>query len=199
MYYEHFAANCVQQVTGLYTENTAYFYPRDDLYLDVMNIGYMNKDAHTYSFDLEGEDVPTRLASTLVEEDLKDEGEGTYQDWYFTMPNFNVAFFESHAFTRISEKKYQSTEKAVMDIVYNICCPQHLRNNLFMTFSRCTVELDVDEDTPVRFRLYAESFQTGKLIRESLDQEAFPNWYLLFAEATVDQVGQVAFHPTDNL
>ena len=68
-----------------------------------------------------------------------------------------------------------------------------------MTFSKVTVELNVSEEIKFRIRLYTSPSQIGKLIQDSLDQTNKPNWYLLFSEALISDVGTTTFAPASSL
>jgi hypothetical protein len=63
-----------------------------------------------------------------------------------------------------------------------------------MTFRYVTVELNPDNETQMRLRLYCSPTQSGKMISSHKDLENKPNWYLLFAEAYISLVDQV--HPS---
>ena len=71
--------------------------------------------------------------------------------------------------------------------------------NGWQTFKKVTIEINFSNEIDYRIRLYATASQTGKLIEDSLDQENKPNWYLLFSEALISDVGTTTFAPASSL
>lgn len=200
-YYKHYDKNCVQNKVNFYTEDTQYSYPLKDEYLEIQNTGYFNSNNNYYSFSLKGDTVSERLASKVNSNDLKLVKENScYQNDLFTLEDLNEDYFKNHSFIRVSENKYQSSgDVTVYNDFTNICAPQLINTGYYMTFSRVTIELNPFDNVAFRARLYASTTQTGKLIDTSLDKENRPNWYLLFAEALIYDVGQTTFAPTEDL
>ena len=67
-----------------------------------------------------------------------------------------------------------------------------------MTFRYVTVEINPNNTSALRLRLYASPTQIGKLISSHKNTE-YTNWYLLFAEAYVYNVDQIAPSVFENL
>lgn len=199
-YFRHYQKNYVPNKVGLFTQDARYYYPTDDAFLPVFNYGEVNHNENLYSFGLEGEDVTARLSSTLIEDDLTlIKNDTTYQAENFTLDDLDETYCTTHSFTRISENKYQTTDSSCWPDFINLCAYSLINTGHYMTFSRMTVETAPMEGCALRIRLYASKTQTGKLREESLDKVNKPNWYLLFAEATISDVGTTAFTPIEGL
>ena len=200
-YYRHYQKNYVQEKTGLFTESSQYTYPKLNEYLEIMNTGYLNLNNNYYSYSLSGDDVESRLASTLSNDDLTLVKENSsYQDDMFTLSDLNQTYFENNDFVRVSANKYQSTKgKDTYNDFISICAPNLINEGYYMTFSKVTIELNPMENVSFRIRLYASTTQSGKLIDIHKDQENRPNWYMLFSEALVYDVGTTTFHPVESL
>lgn len=194
-YFRHYSNNYVQFKVNLYLDNAFYSYPYQDEYLEIYNNGYLNKDNNYYSFSLDGDDVIDRLFSELVEEKLALVKEGaSYQDDMFTLSDLNEKYFTDNVFTRISENKYQCTSKDVCLDFIDICAPNLINTGFYMTFSKVTIELNPNDEADFRIRLYASSTQSGKLVDENKDTTK-ENWYLLFSEAYISDIGTTIFLP----
>ena len=199
-YYRHYAKNYVCDKTSFYTENAQYTLPDLDIYLPVCNTGYLNNNNNYYSFSLKGETKETRMSYNLTNEDLTNEVEGKkYQDDLFTVNDLSESYFASKGFTRISANKYQCTDRYVCEEFIPICAPDLINEGYYLTFSRITIETNPDSEHSLRIRLYVSSTQIGKLIDSHRDQENKPNWYLLFSEALVSNVGTTTFAPASSL
>ena len=196
-YYRHYSKNYVQFKMNLYVDNAFYSYPYQDEYLEIYNNGYLNKDNNYYSFSLDGDNVIERLFSTINEEELVLVKErASYQDDMFTLSDLNEKYFTDNVFTRISENKYQCTSKDVCLDFIDICAPNLINTGFYMTFSKVTIELNPNDEADFRIRLYASSTQSGKLVDENKDVEK-ENWYLLFSEAYISNIGTTIFIPAE--
>ena len=199
-YYRHYQKNYVCDKTSFYTENIQYTLPDLDIYLPICNTGYLNKNNNYYSFSLKGETKEERMNYSLTNEDLANEVEGKkYQDDLFTVNDLSESYFVSKGFTRISANKYQCTDRYVCEEFIPICAPDLINEGYYLTFSRVTIETNPDSEHALRIRLYVSSTQIGKLIESHKDQENKPNWYLLFSEALVSDVGTATFAPASSL
>ena len=199
-YYRHYEKNYVCDKTSFYTENVHYTLPDLDIYLPICNSGLLNKNNNYYSFSLKGETKETRMNYQLTNDDLSNEVQNKkYQDDLFTVNDLNQTYFEEKGFTRISEHKYQCTDRYVCEEFIPICAPDLINEGYFLTFSRVTIETNPDSDNALRIRLYVSSTQIGKLIDSHKDQENKPNWYLLFSEALISDVGTTTFAPASSL
>ncbi len=194
-YFRHYSKNYVQFKRNLYLHNAFYSYPYQDEYLEIYNNGYLNKNNNYYSFSLDGDNVIDRLYSELDEEKLVLVKEGaSYQDDMFTFSDLSEKYFTDNVFTRISENKYQCTSKDVCLDFIDICAPNLINTGFYMTFSKVTIELNPNDEADFRIRLYASSTQSGKLVDENKD-ETKENWYLLFSEAYISDIGTTIFLP----
>ena len=199
-YYRHYQRNYVCDKTVFYTEDVKYTLPELDIYLPVCNTGYFNKNNNYYSFSLRGETKEERMAYTLTSEDLIDEVEGKrYQDDIFTVSDLDEAYFTEKGFTRISANKYECRDRYVCEEFISICAPDLINEGYYLTFSRVTIETNPDSENALRIRLYVSPTQIGKLIESHKDQENKPNWYLLFSETYISNVGTTSFAPASSL
>ena len=199
-YYRCYQKNYVCDKTVFYTEDLKYTLPELDVYLPVCNTGYLNKDNNYYSFALKGETKEERLNYNLTNEDLVDEVEGKrYQDDLFTVSDLSETYFTEKGFTRISSNKYECKDRFVCEEFIPICAPDLINEGYFLTFSRITIETNPDNENTLRIRLYVSPTQKGKLIETHKDQENKPNWYLLFSEAYISNVGTTTFPPASSL
>lgn len=199
-YYRHYQKNYVQAKNNFLTSSSFYNYPYLEEYLDILNTGYLNRSNNLYSFSLNGSSIDERLSSTINDENLILKKENArYQNEMFTLEDINEEYLQSKAFTRISEHKYEARGKEVCEDFIDICAPGLINQGSYMTFSRVTIEINPLENISYRIRLYASNAQTGKLIEDSLDQTNKPNWYLLFSEALISNVGTTTFAPASSL
>lgn len=200
-YFRHYQKNYIQEKVNLYTQSIQFSYPKSSDYLNFLNTGYLNLNNNLYSYSLKGDDIASRLNSSLTNDDLHLEKENaTYQDDLFTLGDINQTYLENSEFTRVSENKYQCTKgKDVYDDFIDICAPQLINEGYYMTFSKVTVELNPLAGVALRIRLYASSTQSGKLKNINKDKENKPNWYMLFSEALIYDINQTTFHPSEGL
>ena len=199
-YYRHYAKNYVMDKISLYTDRSTYSYPLDDRYLGVMNTGYLNKDDNLYSYSLSGDDIDTRLSSSLTNSDLTSVSENkSYQDNVFTLSDLNEAYFTSHDFVRVGEHKYMSENKNACSDFIDLTAYGLINEGYYMTFSKVTIEFTGDTVYPLRIRLYASSTQIGKLLDQYRQEKDYPNWYLLFSESYVYDLGNTSINPISNL
>lgn len=200
IYYQTYKKNYIQDKVGIFTQSSSYFYPLLDEYLGVLNDGSLNYNSNFYSFSLTGTTAQERLSSSLSFEDLSLIKENdTYQNNMFTLENLSEIFLTEAGFTRISQNKYQTTNREYMNYFMELTSPKMLNDGFYMTFDRATIELNVDETNAFRIRLYTPRTQIGKLIDSHKDAENKPNWYLLFSEALVSNVGTTTFTPINSL
>lgn len=199
-YYRHYKKNYVCDKTSFYTENVMYTLPELDDYLSICNSGYLNKNNNYYSFSLQGSSKEERMLSSLTSSDLSNEvSNKRYQDDMFSVADLNQSYFEEKGFTRISSNKYQCTDRYVCEDFISICSPDLINEGYYLTFSRVTIETNPDSNNALRIRIYVSDTQIGKLIDSHRDQENKPNWYLLFSEALVSNVGTTTFAPASSL
>ena len=198
-YYRHYQKNYVQDKIGIFTPEDMYYYPLLNDYLDIMNTGLLNYNNNLYRYNLKGDTIEERLSSTLTNEDLTlVEEDNVYQDYFYVLDDFDEDYFTDHSFRRISSNKYESTDTSIFNDFINLVCYSLDNTGYYMTFKRVTIELNPMEGYSMRIRLYASSTQSGKLIDSHLDQENKPNWYLLFSEALISDVGSTLFAPTSS-
>ena len=198
-YYRHYQKNYVQDKVGLFTSNNMYFYPLLNDYLDVMNTGFLNYQNNLYKYSLSGDSVEARLLSSVSNSDLTLVAENdTYQNNLFMIDDLDETYFTSHSFRRVSEYKYESTDTSIFNDFIDITSYSLNNSGYYMTFKKVTIELNPLEGCALRIRLYASSTQSGKLIDSHLDEENKPNWYLLFSEALISDVGTTTFTPTSS-
>ena len=199
-YYCHYRKNYVCNKTSYYLENVQYTLPDLDEYLPVCNMGYMNRNSNYYKFSLQGSSKEERMSYVLKNEDLTDEvSNKRYQDDLFTISDLNETYFTEKGFTRISEHKYQCTDRYVCEDFVSICSPDLINEGYYMTFSRVTIETNPDSEHTLRIRLYSPDTQIGKFIDSHRDETNKPNWYLLFSEALIGDVGTTTFAPASSL
>ncbi len=205
-YYRHYGKNYVQDNVTLFTQEAMYRYPIDSRYNAILNDGYLDHDDNAYSFSLPGENIDARLSSSLTQSDLNLVGENdSYHNHLFTLADLSQTFFSTYGFTRISKNKYQyarqfvtDKDNAVFNAFIDLCAPGLNNTGFFMTFSRVTVELNPEENVSMRLRLYAYKTQWGKLL-EDHRKETYPNWYLLFSEAEITDIGATNIAPLQGL
>lgn len=199
-YYRHFQKNYVQDKVSLHLENAQYTYPLLPAYSDIMNKGYINKNNNYYSFALDGNSIEERLASKLEESHLTLVKENaSYQDEMFTLSKLNQDYFVNNEFTRISKNKYQTKKVSSILEFVEICAPMYIKEGNYLTFNRVTIEIDPIENVKLRIRLYVNPTQSGKMIEDHKDKENKPNWYMLFSEALITDIGTTTFEPIENL
>ena len=205
-YYRHYAHNYVQEKDTLFTAESMYSYPRNESYLSVLNLGYLDLFNNITSFALTGDTVEDRLSSTLVASDLSLVKENdSYRNHVFTLEDLNQSYFEAQGFKRVSAKKYAYERQFVAakdnDVFGNfidICAPYLNNEGFYMTFSKVTIEVDPLPEVPLRIRLYAYKTQKSKLVSYHQTEE-YPNWYLLFSETLITDIGSTQFYPANAL
>lgn len=200
-YYINYHKNLPSKVNNIVTDKYLYLYPEDSSYkvLDAYNTVLYQKNADVYGANI-GEDSYETLmskstfdyASSLVEENKQ------ISDLHFDLEDFNEEYLLTHEFTRISKNKYQCAEKSVIEDFFDIIVPNFCNDGYYMTFKRITIE--VNEDGMVdRIRLYCNTTQSGKLVSSHKEEIAKPNWYMLFAECNVYNIGSTSIPCLDNL
>ena len=205
-YYRRHKRNYVPEKTTLFTDKSMYTYPQDDRYLSVMNLGYVDLSNTISSFALKGETTEERLSYSLVASDLTLVKENdSYRNNLFTLEDLNKDYFTSYGFKRVSAFKYQydrvfdtTKDNAVFANFLDICAPYFENEDKFMTFSKVTIETNPSKGVAFRIRIYAYSTDYGKLI-QSHRKEDYQNWYLLFSETLITNVGATEFHPVSAL
>ena len=204
----------VQKSITLHNEN--YTYTSDD---DSINDkGSLLKDGKIYNFKLKGKTLFEKVNSLISDKDLTESEETSLNpntlmldtltsDYVDTYGPTSVKYSSSltidyEGWTRVSENKYLCDRKEVCTDFANILIPGYMditnKDALFMsaymTFKKVSVELYEDS---LRLRLYANSTQIGKLIDEHLNVDT-PNWYLLFAEATIKDINQTKINTIED-
>lgn len=202
----------VQNQTSLYASNCVYRYDEEGY----INEGYLSKknEDKTYKVILDGDDVEHRLSSKVKEENLSlvSEEKG-FDDYFFTINDIDQTYIDTYGpctvkytssysvdyegWTRVGTNKFKCDREEVIKDVMSYVSPGFSNAGTYMTFRYVTVEVDVDENTPLRVRLYASPTQIGKLIDEHVD-ETKPNWYLLFAEAKITNINVTSIIPLEN-
>ena len=183
-----------------------YSYARDDAYFPLLNIGYLNLYNNIASFELPGNNLSERLSYSLTEADLSLVKESdSYRNNLFTLEDLNEAYFISYGFKRVSKRKYQydrQFDSAKDNVIFrnflDIVAPYFENDDMFMTFSKITIEVNPLKDVSFRIRLYAYSTDYGKLIKDHWTQD-YPNWYLLFSETLITDIGSTQFYPANAL
>lgn len=203
----------VQRITTLFSGRAMYAYDEAGYFEE----GYVSKvgENTTYKVNLTGETIEEKLTSVISNENLLEiKNDIGIEDLLFTIHDIDQKFIDDHGpitveysstfsvdyegWTRISDNKYKCDRVEVITKFLELVSPGFTNGGSYMTFSHVTVELDVDENTPLRFRLYASSTQSGKMLEEHLDKENRPNWYLLFAEANIKNVNLTSIIPLEN-
>ena len=205
-YYRHYAKNYVQEKTSVFTDKSMYTYPRDERYLSVLNLGYVDLSDGIHSFELPGDNVNARLSYTLTNSDLALVKENdSYRNHVFTLEDLNQSYFVAQGFKRVSAKKYQydrqfnaTKDNLVFGNFLDITAPYLENEGFYMTFSKVTIEVAPSKDVAFRIRLYAYKTQKSKLVTYHQNEE-YSNWYLLFSETLITNVGTTEFHPTSAL
>ena len=116
---------------------------------------------------------------------LKEDDDGKAP---FSFAKIDATYLSKHAFTRVSLYKYISEDLAVIDDFLDMCCPYLRNEGYYMTYKKVSIELD-NYDSITRVRIYASPTQSGKLIDTYLKEE-YPNWYLMFSESIVKDIGK---------
>ena len=149
---------------------------------------------------MNGDTIEERLSSSISLSDLELIKENAkYQDDLFGLEDLDEQYFVDHSFMRVSEKKYESSDTAIFNDFISITSPYLINEGSYMTFSKVTIELNPLQDVSFRIRLFASKTQTGKLLDLYKDQTNRPNWYLLFSEALVYDVGTTSFAPANEI
>lgn len=192
------------KLTTLYNSNYLYQFS-DDFVIDN---AYLNYNNGIYTTGLKGNTLPEKLNSTIDLESLEliysdtnvvdkfftlDELNSNYVDTYgpFTKEFSSSYTKEYEGWTRISENKFKCDREEVLVDFMHICAPGFSNDGTYMTFRYVTVEVNPDDTNVMRLRLYASPTQIGKLLPSHKNAEN-TNWYLLFAEAYIYNVDQIA-------
>ena len=198
--------------TTIYDENYIYKYS-NDFFIDS---GYVNYNNSIYHASLEGVDLYSKLNSTINNDSMELLHDNkNIKDCYFTVGNMNSEYVDKYGpttvkytstytkeylgWTRISANKYKCDREEVLLDFLSLCAPGFSNEGTYMTFRYVTVELNPDNETQMRLRLYASPTQSGKMIASHKDLENKPNWYLLFAECYISMVDQVNVNAFENL
>lgn len=223
----------VNKKTTLYSTNCLYTYDEDAK----TNIGYISKQGEnkTYQVTLEGDTVEERLSSNVIEDEehlvLYSEDKNM-EDTFFTIKDINEEYISNYGpvtidysssysvdylgWTRVSYNKFKCDREEVIKHFLEYLVPGFTNEGTYMTFRYVTIELNVDEETPIRLRLYASPTQVGKLIEEhkkktvkelkeyqeedveGINEEEMSHWYLLFAEAKITDINTTSIPPLEN-
>ena len=148
------------------------------------SIESMQVVANVSNYFVGGEDFSSEYVDTYGPKDVSQSGGTTkhYDGW-----------------TRVSENKYKCDRLEVINDVLKVVAPDFTNGGTYMTFRYVTVELNPMDGTDMRIRLYASPTQSGKMLDHHLDQENKPNWYLLFAEALISDIGETSIPAIENL
>ena len=185
-YYRHYKKNYIQESISLFKENECYSYTLIEEFFDSLNTGYLNRDNNYYSFSKRGNTIQERLDNSIEESDISlVKEDARYQDDLFSLYALTPEYLQSKSFERISENKYSIENKEDIDNFVSICAPTLDNTGYYMTFKRVTIEINPKEDISFRFRLYASTTQSGKIIESHKDSESKPNWFMLFSEAVI--------------
>ena len=207
-----YSTNFYCNQTTIYNPNYIYRYSSDF----VVNKGYVNYNSNVYTVSLEGVDEKAKLSSTINPETMELLYENnSITDLYFTLGDLNTKYVDDHGpttvkytnsyskdylgWTRIGVNKYKCDREEVLVDFMKLCAPGFSNEGTYMTFRYVTVELNPDNETEMRLRLYCSPTQSGKMISSHKDLENKPNWYLLFAEAYISLVDQVNPSAFENL
>lgn len=222
----------VNKKTTLYSKNCAYTYDEDGM----TNLGYIYKESEnkTYQVALEGETVEERLSSKVIDDDkhlyLISENQNL-EEYFFTIKDINEEYIQTYGpttekynsyvkeylgWTRVSKNKFKCDREEVIKHFMEYLAPGFTNGGTYMTFSHVTIEVNEDENNPLRLRLYASSTQIGKLIEEhkiatvkeikeyqnssveGVNEEEISQWYLLFAEANITNINTTSIVPLEN-
>ena len=214
VFFNKLAVNRVNIIynTNFYCQRTTYFADRysytysKDL---VINEAYYKMNDQLYTTKLVGASLEDKLNSTINHNNSQDSEKeiirldklsSEYVDLYGpTITNPTPSYTKEYfGWTRISENKYKCDREEVIKDFMNICAPGFSNDGTYMTFKYVTVEINPDNTSVLRLRLYASSTQIGKLIDSHTDKEK-TNWYLLFAEAYISNVNEVSIAAFENL
>lgn len=211
--YDLFGITFVSNQKACYTEN--YIYRYTDSFS--INTAYINRNNNVYGVSLTGDSIKEKFTNEIKEDNLNKiyENDNLY-NYYFSINSLNSEYVDTYGptsikysntltidylgWTRIGENKYKCDRMEIFKNFISICAPSYpLEDGAYMTFSHVTVEIAPDADTYLRIRLYASETQTGKLISSHLDAVNKPNWYLLFAEAYINNVGNANIASLENI
>lgn len=122
--------------------------------------------------------------------------------YFFTLDNLNSNYVDTYGpctvkytstysvdydgWTRIGENKFKCDREEVLKHFLKFISPGFRNGGTYMTYRYVTVEI-LEEG--VKFRLYASPTQIGKIIDAHLLQQEKPNWYLLYAEGLLTNIG----------
>lgn len=148
------------------------------------SIESMQVVANILNYFVGGEDFSSEYVDKYGPKDVSQSGGTTkhYDGW-----------------TRVSENKYKCDRLEVINDILKVVAPDFTNGGTYMTFRYVTVELNPMDGTDMRIRLYASPTQSGKMLEHHLDQENKPNWYLLFAEALISNIGETSIPAIENL
>ena len=196
-YFRHYYRNYTQDKISYYTDKAYYSHPiENNQYLEYTNNGYVNIDNNYYKFQLNGNDIASRLNYEVTQANLRLTAEHKkYQADMFTLADIDASYLASKGFKKVGDNKYETTNRDCCNDLISICAPTLDNTGSYMTLNKATIEL-LDENT-MRIRLYADTIQYGKIVDQHLDP-AKPNWYMLFSEATIYNVDNTVFSPTEN-
>ena len=138
-------------------------------------------------------------------------------NFYFPLSQFNSEYVDTYGptnkvttvygeikkefkgWTRIGENKYMCDRGDVIEHFITICAPDNpIKDRGYLTYTHVTVEVNPTQDTQLRLRVYTASTQIGKLIKSHTEKDK-PNWYLLFAEAYISNVGNARVEAIEKL
>lgn len=200
----------VQKSTTLFNENYTYISDDDS----INDKGRLLKNDKIYDFKLKGKTLFEKVNSLINDNDFIESTSTSLNPNTLMLDTLTSGYVETYGptsvkysstltidyagWTRVSENKYMCDRKEVCSDFANILIPGYMDitdkdamfMSAYMTFKNVSVELFKDS---IRLRLYANSTQIGKLIDEHLNTDT-PNWYLLFAEATIKDINKTTIN-----
>lgn len=204
-----YETNYIQGKTTLVVENGHYTYDEDGY----TNELYINRDDRIYVTSLKGDTIEDKITSTLDTTSLTYFGESNYNDYFFNFNDLNGEYIDTYGpttvkytnsysvdylgWTRVSNNKYKCDRVEVVDNFRQLLTPGLSNAGTYMTYKYVTVE--INEDSSLRIRLYCNTTQSGKVIKEHKEQENKPNWYMLLAEGIVSDINTTSLPVLDNL
>ena len=199
-YYRHYKANYPQGMVEIHTDEAYYRYPTSDTYLTICNKGYLNYKGNLTAFRLPGETLEARLGCELVRANLTFAKANTsYQNEQMTLANLTSDYLSSYPFARVSENKYSCTSRTLANDLLPLIAPNFNNKGMYIVPETVTIEVNPNESTAFRLRLYLSGVNVGALVNCHREQVAKPNWYLLFGELNIDSVGSTTFEPASQL
>lgn len=178
-----------QSTTRLVNENYIYTYSNDENYssLNEYNKLYLLGDSNSVCYP--GEDILTADSCSLEQLEFDNK-------LPFSLASIDSTYITTNSFERVSLYKYQSQSSAAINDFLNLCCPYLLNDGYYMTYQKVTVEVD-NYDNITRIRIYCSLTQEAKL-SYPFNKEEFTNWYLMFNESIIHDIGKTSIKCLEN-